>query len=195
MHIPRVVGSFLLRPSVRSRTSRIHMMSKDGTQTPQIVSSLPNKKHKMNIKYDLYRGHPNMGLLPRAEMESIMSDFIQEGGEHEIDTWRRYLNYGANAGDERFLLALRSFLDRRTKDDDMGDSAKQNVLERELFITNGVSHGLELLCATLTQPGDEVWVERPTYFLAPKIFESNGIIVKPLPMMSDRSEFEGNKGD
>ena len=98
-------------------------------------------------------------------------------------------------GDERFLLALRSFLDRRTKDDDMGDSAKQNVLERELFITNGVSHGLELLCATLTQPGDEVWVERPTYFLAPKIFESNGIIVKPLPMMSDRSEFEGNKGD
>jgi len=72
---------------------------------------------------------------------------------------------------------------------------KKDALEHELFITNGVSHGLELLCATCTKPGDEVWVERPSYFLAPKIFESHGLVVKSLPMISDRTNDENDRGD
>ncbi|KAL7543253.1 hypothetical protein ACHAXR_012552 [Thalassiosira sp. AJA248-18] len=162
-------------------------------------SSSPPKKH--NVRYDLYRGHPNMNMLPHSEMKSIMSDFLQE--DERGDSWRKYLNYGANAGDERFRLALRSFLDRRTRDDDIGGSsheepnytdgsAKQDTCERELFITGGVSHGLELLCATLTKPGDEVWVERPTYFLAPNIFASHDLAVKPLPMVSDKTEVDAD---
>ena len=37
-------------------------------------------------------------------------------------------------------------------------------------------------------------MERPTYFLAPKIFESNELIVKSLPMTSDRSDEWGDIG-
>ena len=51
-----------------------------------------------------------------------------------------------------------------------------------------------MLCSVLTQPGDEDWVERPTYFLAPGIFKSNGLVVKSLPMMSDRSGCEESRG-
>lgn len=138
-----------------------------------------------------------MSMLPLSEMQSIMATIAQDDEDNSL---REYLNYGANAGDERFRLALQLFLERRTKDDDMGiypnesASDKQNGPECELFITSGVSHGLELLCRTCTQPGDEVWVERPTYFLAPTIFESNGLVVKSLPMMSDRKDEPGDIG-
>jgi DNA-binding transcriptional MocR family regulator len=130
-----------------------------------------------------------------------MSDFLREEGGS--DTWTKYLNYGSDAGDDGLLSALRSFLDRRTANDDTGESHDGNDAsppddrggcDRDLFITDGVSHGLELICATCTRPGDEVWVERPTYFLAPKIFESNELIVKSLPMTSDRSDERGDIG-
>ena len=171
-----------------------------------IGSSAIHKK----VRYDLYRGHPNMQLLPQTEMKTIMSDILQA----EDDSWRGYLNYGPNEGDERFRIALQTFLNRRTQDDDMGDVTndgtssssddKGDIIngdtssfssnEHELFITHGVSHGLELLCRTCTTPGDEVWIERPTYFLAPKIFECNNLIVKALPMMSDRKDNGGDIG-
>jgi len=144
---------------------------------------------------DLYRGHPNMKLLPQTEMKTIMSDILQA----EDDSWRGYLNYGTNAGDKRFHIALQTFLNRRTEDDDIGDitnggTSSISSNEHELFITHGVSHGLELLCRTCTKPGDEVWIERPTYFLAPKIFECNNLIVKSLPMMSDGKDSDGDIG-
>lgn len=156
-------------------------------------SSSQPKRWEQNhvVKHDLYRGHPNNKLLPRSEMQSIMSDMSRDAGDGD-DSWVRYLNYGQNAGDDRFLRALRSFLDRQTSDDDYGgiDRLPSSSYNHEFFITGGVSHGLELLCATCTQPSDEVWVERPTYFLAPQIMKSHGLIVKSLPMILDRTEGE-----
>lgn len=137
-----------------------------------------------------------MDLLPTSEMKSIMSALII----NDDDSWNSSLNYGANEGDKRLHVALRSFLERRTRKDGVGDyfnaehATINDAHNQELFITSGVSHGLELICATCTQPGDEVWIERPTYFLAPKIFESNGLIVKALPMLSDRIDEHGDIG-
>ena len=116
-------------------------------------------------------------MLPQSEMKEIMSNLLTE----EQDSWKKYLNYGANAGDGKFTSALRSFLQRRTADDDLGGGASSAT---DLFITTGVSHGLELLCSTCTNPGEEVWIERPTYFLSTQIFTSNGLIVNSLPMSS-----------
>jgi 2-aminoadipate transaminase len=159
------------------------------------------ERHHAAVRYDLYRGHPNAKLLPSSEMKQIMSDFLREG---EPSSWTSYLNYGADVGDDRFRSALRSFLDKRMADDDAGGDTSDGgasaprdrgaVDERDLFITDGASHGLELVCATCTRPGDEVWVERPTYFLAPKIFDSHGLVVKSLPMTLDRSR-GGGRGD
>ena len=124
-------------------TSTSQDMSKE---TLKIRSPSPSPDTSITtIRYDLYRGHPNMKLLPQSEMKTIMSDMLDE----DDDSWLRYLNYGANAGSKRFRASLRSFLQRRTKDDDMGDDiehlSNNGRLENddhELFITNGVSHGL-----------------------------------------------------
>lgn len=135
------------------------------------------------IRYDLYRGHPNNSLLPTLEIQSILSSCAKDK-----DSLTRALKYGTNEGDDALLSALRSFIEKRTVHDD----GSSDTTSSGFFITSGVSHGLELLCATCTI-GGEVWVERPTYFLAPKIFQSHGLVVKPLPMLSDRLDL--NKSD
>lgn len=144
-----------------------------------------NIPHNDGVQYDLYRGHPNMDMLPTSEMQSIMTDFLKDD-ENNDSSWKKYLNYGANAGNHRLISALRFFLLQRTADDDLGGAntpCNDYTITSEFFITTGVSHGLELLCATCTKPGDEIWLERPTYFLSTKIFTSNGLIVKSLPML------------
>jgi len=96
------VGSFLFRPSLRLSptiltTRTIHKMSESSKEMPP-----PPEKHR-RIRYDLFRGHPNMDMLPQLEIQSIMSDLLQEG---EKDSWKRYLNCGANEGDKQFRSAL-----------------------------------------------------------------------------------------
>ncbi|KAL3799967.1 hypothetical protein HJC23_007440 [Cyclotella cryptica] len=153
----------------------------DSSSSPPILQN--------EVKYDLYRGHPNDQALPTSEIQSIMSSLLHDDHRESLMC---SLGYGSNAGNEGLLLALRSFLDRRTSNDDTGEVVNEKD-GSEFFITNGVSHGIELLCSTCTRPGDEVWIERPTYFLAPKIFTSHGLVIKPLPMISDRPSVEGQE--
>jgi DNA-binding transcriptional MocR family regulator len=61
-----------------------------------------------------------------------------------------------------------------------------------LFVTNGVSKALDLICTLFTKAGDTIFVEEPTYFLALRIFadhhlnvisvdtDENGLIIEAL---------------
>mmetsp|Transcript_6874 Transcript_6874/g.14088 ORF Transcript_6874/g.14088 Transcript_6874/m.14088 type:complete len:558 (-) Transcript_6874:26-1699(-) len=223
--------SLTLPVILRSRHPTCSYSSKNTSMNKfplKTMTSSSNDSHR--IRYDLSRGHPNDALLPIAEMQAIASSFLNDvtpktlaidgippvhvssKENSSIRSWVRSLNYGPNAGDDRFLAGLQTFLNRHAEADllddppsptDVVDSEtfaskmpiENAINDQNLFITGGVSHGLELLCATLTHPGDEVWVERPTYFLAPKIFESHGLVVKPLPMLSDHCTQNKSKLD
>jgi DNA-binding transcriptional MocR family regulator len=67
----------------------------------------------------------------------------------------------------------------------------------DLFMTHGVSHGLDILCTALSSvsPGDVVLMERPTYFLAADIFNSHGLKVDSLPMKTTSTTSNNNNGD
>jgi DNA-binding transcriptional MocR family regulator len=45
------------------------------------------------------------------------------------------------------------------------------------MMSAGISHSLDLICSTVTSPGDTVVVEAPTYFLAHRIFEDHKLKV------------------
>lgn len=160
----------------------------------------------MQAPYDFSRGHPNEKLLPVKEMKEIMLELSGwEAGKLSKDGMNddvvqsqisAALTYRPEAGSARMLSELKAFLHRWTSDDDIGldsedDDAKENA--NEFFMTNGVSHGIELLCRTQTQPGDIVLVERPTYFLVSDIFHNNGLIVRGLPMRSDGRGVDVNR--
>ena len=110
---------------------------------------------------DLGLGAPPFTLLPLDIIaRSAQVTFAQS------DT--SFLNYGAEYGDGYFRIALADFL---------AQGYGLPVDPERLFITNGISNGLDQICTLFTQPGDVIFVEEPTYFLALSIFRDHGLRV------------------
>lgn len=114
---------------------------------------------------DLGRGDPQFKLLPL----DLIRKAADKGFGRADNT---FLQYGLEQGDGYFRLALADFL----------TSAYGFPVNAEgLFITSGISSALDLFCSLFTQPGDTVFVEEPTYFLALRIFADHGLRVESIP--------------
>jgi 2-aminoadipate transaminase len=118
---------------------------------------------------DLGVGDPAFSLLPL--------DLIRRAAEERLGREdNSFLQYGASQGDGHFRLALSDFL---------GEGYGFSVDPDQLFVTSGISAGLDLLCTLYTQPGDTVFVEEPSYFLALRIFADHGL--KVVSIQTDES--------
>ncbi|UCF92095.1 MAG: PLP-dependent aminotransferase family protein [Desulfobacterales bacterium] len=115
---------------------------------------------------DLGVGHPSPSLLPRAAMRTAAEHRLSQNDAS-------LLAYGNEQGDGYFRAALAQFL---------GGHYGTPVGPDDLLITAGASQGLDLVCTLFAQPGDTVWVEEPTYFLALRIFADHGLNIIGLPM-------------
>ncbi len=111
-------------------------------------------------------GHPAATLLPKEIMQEASKHlFSQENAS--------YLQYGASTGDSKFRMTLAAFLSK---------AYDFTVTPETLFISNGISQALDMLCATLTRAGDTVFVEEPSYFLALHIFKNYDLNLVPIPL-------------
>jgi 2-aminoadipate transaminase len=118
---------------------------------------------------DLSIGQPGMSLLPLAE--------LAQAAEHCLSQNNPYiLAYGAEQGNWYFRSALAGFL---------SEAYNVSVDPAHLFTTTGATQGLDFVCRLLTQPGDTVFVENPTYSLALRIFADHRLNVVGLPMDED----------
>jgi DNA-binding transcriptional MocR family regulator len=86
------------------------------------------------------------------------------------------LQYGAEQGGGPFRHALADFLTRG-----YGFPVDPGCL----FATHGASGGLDLVCTLFTCPGDAIFVEEPSYFLALRIFADHGLRTIPVPTDAD----------
>jgi 2-aminoadipate transaminase len=110
---------------------------------------------------DLGQGDPPFSLLPL--------DLLHRSSESRFaDGDPAFLQYGAEAGDGRFRVALAEVLSR---------GYGLPVAPETLFISNGVSNALDLICTLFTRSGDMIFVEEPSYFLALRIFADHGLQV------------------
>jgi DNA-binding transcriptional MocR family regulator len=110
---------------------------------------------------DLGRGDPAFDLLPL--------DMLHQAAQNRLSqSDNSFLQYGTEKGDGYFRTAFANFL-----------SKKYNfaVDIESLFITSGISAGLDLLCTLFTKPEDTIFVEEPSYFLALKIFSDHALKV------------------
>jgi DNA-binding transcriptional MocR family regulator len=113
---------------------------------------------------DLGLGDPQFSLLPLETMR-------RAAGERLSKTDPGFLQYGAEQGDGSFRQSLAKFLTH---------GYHHPVDPASLFITNGASMGLHLICMLFTKPGDTVFVEEPTYFLALRIFADHDLKLVPI---------------
>lgn len=112
-------------------------------------------------------GQPSPSLLPADKLRDAAANLPIDSTE--------YLAYGAARGDLGFRSALADFLNRESP----GPSP---ITPDELFITNGNSQALDLVCTLFAKPGDTVLVEEPSYFLALGIFKDHGLNMVSIPV-------------
>lgn len=110
-------------------------------------------------------GHPDPELLPLELVREATNEMLRKAD-------RGLLQYGTEPGSRRFRAALSDFLS-----DGYGTATDPGTL----FATSGVSQALDLLCNRFTRPGDSVFVEEPSYFLALRIFRDHGLRVRSIP--------------
>jgi DNA-binding transcriptional MocR family regulator len=115
---------------------------------------------------DLGLGNPDLSLLPLESLRLSAQSYFAT-----LD--KRPLQYGFEQGDGYFRRALANFLTQ---------TYGRTVDPASLFITSGASTALDLICTLYTRPGDVIFVEEPTYFLALRIFHDHGLRVVPVPM-------------
>ena len=118
---------------------------------------------------DLGVGHPAPDLLPLALLRDAAALRLGHGDA-------TLLQYGFEQGDGYFREALAAFL---------AAQYGQPAAPDELFVTAGVSQALDLICTLYTQPGDVVFVEEPSYFLALRIFADHRLQVVGVPTDAD----------
>ena len=117
-------------------------------------------------RIDLGMGNPDINLLPAESLRRASERAFAKGINAS-------LQYGATQGNGNFRESLADFLTQSFGEDVDGSS---------LFISTGVSSALDLLVGLLTRPGDTIFVENPTYFLAPKIFADRGMRIISIPV-------------
>ena len=113
---------------------------------------------------DLGLGDPSLSVLPL--------DLIREAAQARLSQKdNSFLQYGAEQGDGHFRLALANFLTKGYGFD---------IKPESIFVTNGISNALDLICTLFTKAGDTIFVEEPTYFLALRIFEDHHLKVSSI---------------
>ena len=108
---------------------------------------------------DLGAGDPDFALLPVDMLQRAAETCFAKSDPTS-------LQYGAEQGDGYFRIALTKFLSRG-----YGFPVGFN----DLFVTNGISNALDFICARFTHPGDTIFVEEPSYFLALRIFADHDL--------------------
>lgn len=132
-------------------------MSRQLTNTQIVV---PEKMIHFGI------GQPGPSLLPIELMRQASDHCLTRGDTH-------MLNYGPEQGDGPFLEALAAFLE---------PTYGFPVAPLSLMVTGGASHALDIISTFFTEPGDTVFVEEPTYFLAHRIFRNYGLNIVSIPV-------------
>jgi DNA-binding transcriptional MocR family regulator len=114
-------------------------------------------------------GQPSADLLPVDLVKRASESFYAEAQPFE-------LNYGVPRGDARFLESLAAFLSSHYGVAATADS---------LFVTGGNSQAMSMVSTVFAKPGDTVFVEEPSYFLAFQIFRDHGLNIISIPMDDD----------
>ncbi|HZZ96552.1 MAG TPA: PLP-dependent aminotransferase family protein [Jatrophihabitantaceae bacterium] len=118
---------------------------------------------------DLGIGQPQGAILPVELMARAMTMAAATRLGHP-------LQYGTERGDGHLRAALGDFLTKHYG---------HPVDGGRLLVSNGNSQAIDLCCGALTEPGDVVFVEEPTYFLALRIFADHGLRVIGIPVDDD----------
>jgi len=125
-------------------------------------------------------GQPSNSILPLDIIKDGMKLCISKDNDSSV------LQYGDIPGYYEFRKILAQFLNKNYNTSfEIHFNKIPTIIPDSLFITNGVSQSLQMICNLYHKEFEYIIVEEPTYFLAINIFKEMGIKVKSVPMDND----------
>jgi DNA-binding transcriptional MocR family regulator len=113
---------------------------------------------------DFRWGHPAAELLPVTAFRAALDATLGRAGVAA-------LSYGRIGGPASLIRPLTDWLARNNDPIPPGNS---------MFITAGISQGLDLVCTLFSQPGELALVESPVYHLALKVLRDHELELVPV---------------
>jgi DNA-binding transcriptional MocR family regulator len=120
------------------------------------------------IQYDLRTGYPDLSIVPKERLSQIAAQVIQSG---------RGLQYGS---DLQGILPVRERVAGF-----LTGMYSTSIEPDELMITSGTLAGIDVVCRTMTRPGDVVVVENPTFFYVVNLLQMSRVEVVGVPVGAD----------
>lgn len=125
------------------------------------------------IQYDLRTGFPDLAVIPQARLSEIAAGVIQSGA-------------GVQYGDSlQGKIAAREVIAPF-----IGDMMGIPAAPDDIMLTNGALGAIDLVARALTQPGDVVLVEDPTFFYVVNVLRMSHVEVVGVPMLPDGIDLE-----
>lgn len=205
---PLLVRPNIVQVSTR-RTSRAPAMATENNNAPiSDGSDWQSLRRQAEGVINLAVGHPHHDALPNEILArafqraavNLTEDPCSSQSSTETNLGEKIqMSYVARRGDANALRVLAEFLTKAyaqvgvcvheeeaanvpyEQSDTAQSLLEQSVTPQSLLIVAGASHGLDVACAALTQPGDTVVVETPTYFLASDVFRDRQLNVVAVP--------------
>ncbi|MBV9787504.1 MAG: PLP-dependent aminotransferase family protein [Chloroflexi bacterium] len=118
---------------------------------------------------DFTRGVPAPESFPTEQMAECAAAVLAQGGQTEA------LQYGKSYG----FLPLRAWLAER-----------QGLSTEQVMLSNGSLQFIELLCQTLIQPNETIFVEQPTYDRTLTLLRRHRENVVSIPLESDGPDLD-----
>ena len=120
---------------------------------------------------------PNTKNLPLGFLKETFKEYSLELDDNNI------LQYNNISGFPKFKKSLAGWLNKK-------NYANHQVDEKELFIVNGITGGLQLILGQYLNTDDVILVEEPSYFLAINIFKEYGLTIDSIKMDEDGMNLE-----
>lgn len=115
-------------------------------------------------------GQPSNEMLPLDIIKNAMTEIVNNNNDKDL------LQYGDKGGFKECRKTVAEFVQKNTG---------QYATENDIFMTNGVTGAISLLCSIYKKSCKYVFVENPTYFIALNIFKEFGFEVIPIEMEKD----------
>lgn len=129
--------------------------------SPSIGGTTTPLEDHVHLSY----GFPNSKLFPLVELAEASQKATFEQGH-------RALHYSGGQG----TIKIREWIANRGRIRGI-NSKPENVL-----ITVGAGQAIDIASRVLINPGDEVWVEAPSFFSALRAFELSGATIRAFPI-------------
>lgn len=126
---------------------------------------------------DFSIGIPDTNNLPLEFFKKTLKEYSLELNDNNI------LQYNNISGFLKFKKSLAGWLNKK-------NYTNHQIDEKELFIVNGITGGLQLILGQYLNTDDVILVEEPSYFSAINIFKEYGLTIDSIKMDQDGMNLE-----